>query len=307
MKYINAFLIIISLGLFACEDILEEDVSDKNVLLIAPANGIETDLQNIGFLWEKIENVNSYRLQIATPNFDQAVSVLLDSLVEGNSFRFSLIPGKYQWRVRAENSAYESEYSTNSFQIDSLVNPINQIIALVEPEDSSYFQSEAIIFTWIDLVGTVQYNFQITQLNSIVLDTSIFLNEFEYQPLEEGVFDWQVKAFNNLGESNFSKRSIIIDDTPPSPPQNMLPLNGGFILSDSVDFSWTSENNIAFDSLFLKNAITGNDINGFPRKTEGEFLSIPLSTGEFEWYLKSVDKAMNTGTKSQSNTFNVLN
>lgn len=107
----------LSFFFWACNDILEEDISKEHVTIIAPANGVETGFQSIGFFWESAEENRSFRIQIATPDFEEAVSVEVDSLLDKNSFIYYLEPGEYEWRVRAENSAYHSSYSTARFTI----------------------------------------------------------------------------------------------------------------------------------------------------------------------------------------------
>jgi hypothetical protein len=107
----------LSFFLWGCDDILEEDISTEQITIIAPANGVQSGLQNIGFHWESADEHRSFRIQVATPDFAQAVSVVVDSLVDKNSFKYKLEPGKYEWRVRAENSAFKSDYSTAAFSI----------------------------------------------------------------------------------------------------------------------------------------------------------------------------------------------
>ncbi len=105
---------------FSCEQILEEDIQKKEVELIIPANGIRLSIQNVGFLWEGIEGAESYRLQIANPDFNVPQTLLIDTLIRKKSFKHYLDIGRYEWRVRAENSVFQSKFSTFSFWVDSL-------------------------------------------------------------------------------------------------------------------------------------------------------------------------------------------
>lgn len=292
--------------IFGCNDILEEDVSAETIRLVSPANGIETDIQNIGFLWDKIENNNTYRLQVVTPNFQQPVSFLLDSLVNSNSFNLSLNPGEYQWRVRAENSAYFSDYSTNSFKIDSLSNPINQIIELLSPKDSAFSKGNT-IFSWTDLVGTVQYQFELIQNETLIIDSVLFANEIFISGIQDGNYYWRVKAFNALGESAFSERQITIDNTPPSAPTLNSPFNNQNVLADSVILIWNSSSDVVSDSIFLWNSVSNESVSLFPKSTNTKNLKIKLNSGDYSWYVKSLDRAGNVSDSSEVRQFSMVN
>lgn len=97
-----------------CEDVFEKDLSKKEVVLVAPGDSIRTSYEQQVFVWEEIEGATGYRLIIVSPQFERPERCLLDTLVAGRQFSFTLKPGEYQWRVRPENSAYEGIYSTRT-------------------------------------------------------------------------------------------------------------------------------------------------------------------------------------------------
>jgi hypothetical protein len=118
--WLLAFVFVIN----ACDDIIEvEDISDRTVTLVAPTNGAILSSGTIHFDWEPIEDAESYRIQIATPDFDAplqivADSTLADSTATNTTFSVSLNSGTYQWRVRAQNSDYHTNYTTRSFTVE---------------------------------------------------------------------------------------------------------------------------------------------------------------------------------------------
>ncbi|MEQ8518754.1 MAG: hypothetical protein RLN79_08430 [Cytophagales bacterium] len=116
----NLMYALVSILFISCEQILEEDIQKKEVELIIPANGIRLSMQNVGFLWEGIDGAESYRLQIVNPDFTVPQTLVLDTLIHKKSFRQYLDLGKYEWRVRAENSAYQSDFTTYVFWVDTL-------------------------------------------------------------------------------------------------------------------------------------------------------------------------------------------
>ena len=98
-----------------CAEMLEKDLSKKNVLLVAPSNGVtEPDSAAITFAWDSVDDAKNYRLQVAMPSFDSIVSLLADTTVYGTFFTLPALdsPGQYQWRVMASNTTSSTPFST---------------------------------------------------------------------------------------------------------------------------------------------------------------------------------------------------
>lgn len=113
------FFSIVILSIFSCEEIVEiEDISGERLRLLAPTDNSILDTTAVHFYWEPIpEDSVYYQIQIATPTFDNAVQIVLDSMLIPNELSATLDEKPYEWRVRAINSGYETAYSTNSFVI----------------------------------------------------------------------------------------------------------------------------------------------------------------------------------------------
>ena len=59
---------------YTCDDIIEvEDISDRTVTLVAPTDDAILSSGTIHFDWEPIEDAESYRIQIATPDFTEGI------------------------------------------------------------------------------------------------------------------------------------------------------------------------------------------------------------------------------------------
>lgn len=103
----------------SCDDIVGiDDISDNEVTIIAPSEGTVLNTLSPTFSWEILDGAETYQLQIATPSFENATQVVLDTTITSTNFSFSLDLGIYAWRIRAENSAYETPYTTQSFSIE---------------------------------------------------------------------------------------------------------------------------------------------------------------------------------------------
>ncbi|WP_323787692.1 hypothetical protein [Psychroserpens sp.] len=118
MKKMIVLMLIFGLTL-NCDDIIEiEDITNKQVEILAPSDNSVLVPSNITFSWTALEQVDSYHLQIATPNFENATQIIIDTLVVATNLSNELSLGDYQWRVRAQNSQYQTQYTTQNFSIE---------------------------------------------------------------------------------------------------------------------------------------------------------------------------------------------
>lgn len=110
----------------ACEDIFEvTDISNEQVQLLAPTNESVVTDSIVNFNWNGVEEAESYVVQIATPDFENATQFVLDTVITidstfvGNRISKRLLEDTYQWRVQAQNSAFSTEFSTSGFTVQN--------------------------------------------------------------------------------------------------------------------------------------------------------------------------------------------
>ena len=103
-------LLLICLGIWACEDIFEKDIRHKQVDVLAPPSGLETTRTTLTFVWNPLKGASDYRLIVVSPAFKWIESYLLDTVVP---------EGEYEWTVRGLNSAYESRDTISFFRVIS--------------------------------------------------------------------------------------------------------------------------------------------------------------------------------------------
>ena len=112
-------LIVVLFFVFSCEDIIEvENISNKTVSVLAPTNQSSLVITDVNFSWNTVEYAEFYKLQIAKPNFEEATQIVLDTSISKSNFIKTLDIGNYEWRVRAQNSDYQTIYTTQSFSIE---------------------------------------------------------------------------------------------------------------------------------------------------------------------------------------------
>lgn len=112
--------IFLPLALFfiCCEAIFLEDISEDTISIIAPAQNTTVSSGTIWFDWEELDGADSYQIQIAIPNFQEAQQLLLDSITTNLSISTDLTEGIHEWRVRGLNSEYETSYTITSFIVN---------------------------------------------------------------------------------------------------------------------------------------------------------------------------------------------
>jgi len=107
------------MSLLSCEDIIEVvDISESTVSVLAPTNDAVLNMNNLTFTWEAVEDAENYKLQIATPTFNEAIQIVVDTTLTSLNYIDTLENGDYEWRIRAENSDYQTAYTTQSFSIE---------------------------------------------------------------------------------------------------------------------------------------------------------------------------------------------
>lgn len=105
--------------LYSCEDIIAvEDISEETVAILAPSNNSIIQTDTITFSWQPIEFADTYHLQIATPDFETTQQIVEDTLITVSNFTKTLLPNEYQWRVKAINFAYETQFTRQNLTVE---------------------------------------------------------------------------------------------------------------------------------------------------------------------------------------------
>lgn len=203
---------------WACEDILEvPDISNATVVTLAPMDSSVLKTNAVGFNWEKVEEATAYRVQIATPDFEKTIQIVLDSIVVEDTLGNvatridqELVNGTYTWRVRAQNSDYETVYTVSSFQVDGDdeldVTPPNTP-QLAAPANGASLSQSSVSFTWTreDITGTAErdsiYIFSDESLTNLT-SKALGANKTYTTSLTSGTFYWYVRAFDAAGNQS---------------------------------------------------------------------------------------------------------
>jgi hypothetical protein len=285
--------------LAACEDIIEKDISNSAVTLIAPADGVDSEYFDITFYWEPVEGALHYRFQLAAPSFDKPVTFLMDSLVTNNYISLSLDSGGYGWKVRGENGYYATPYATARFNVIGSSDLTKQRIKVVSPLNNAHTNKQEILFKWEPVFLSDKY------ILTIEVDT--LYEKILYQPQHLAIAErkdahikWSVAAINQHSMLKSDVFHLFTDFTPPLGPKLIAPQKDTVFNSLPVTLMWEwEEAGLLMDSLFIFDHL-GNAMSNFPRPMESKLFVLTSSLlpqkGVFTWGVKSVDKAGNVST-----------
>lgn len=249
-------LIICSVFAFSCSEILEEELDNKQVKLIAPADSSINNEYAQTFWWSKIEGATKYNFQLVEGSFEQPVKIVADTNLVLEKFVLSLYPGAFQWRVKAFNSGYETPYSTRSFRIDST--SLDQQKVTIQVPKNETFHSGIINFSWDPLFGAGNYVLEVDHFtgnfsNPLFSDTisagsqSAF-SIFRDTKVPAGKYQWRIKGGNSL----FSDPGVFNINS--NAPVLSTPLAGATNLSSPVSLTWTAESGISSFTVLIQDS-----------------------------------------------------
>ena len=305
VKILYIIAVIFAIG---CEDVFEDDISESEFFLLAPADNLSTFNTNITYWWEYVEGARDYNLQVVKGSFDAIESLELDTVISENKYIYDMPSGVYQWQVIALNNSSCTYSNIHNLTVaDTTGNDILPI-TLIEPS-LEYYNTTELLFSWSYEGSSPSYRFEIRkgdwEDNDIVLSKIISVDSYT-ATLYEGTYNWGVKIEN--AEGNFITDEISIDTTAPSAPELTEPLDTEIITENTISFSWERETlngaPIEFDSLFISDENTFSAANTTGYKVEGSTTDITINDNDtYYWKVVSFDQAGNKGEFSEINEF----
>ncbi len=309
MKTINKlFFSILAIVAFSCDDILEEDITDDVVQIVSPANNAEIESNVVNFRWNNIDGADKYRIQVYGSN----QSMMLDTLVNPSSFTYPIRGGSYQWRIRAENSAYQSAYSLSSnFTIIETDDLSNQQMILNGPQNGYYFNNTNITCSWETLRAAEKYELELRNNSNgtVFTKTDLTTNSFTIPASEltqDAIYTWKVRAVNSTTNTLYATRNFSIDKVNPNQPQNVLPANNFTQNANQmIDFTWNMpadsgpvQSPIASYTIEFSRAAAFTTISQTSTISNPNFQQTFTELGDYFWRIKATDEAKNNSIYS---------
>ncbi|KAF2518528.1 hypothetical protein E0W68_09405 [Flavobacterium salilacus subsp. salilacus] len=303
------YILLPILLLLSCEEILlEDDISDETVLLIAPADNAQFFSTSITFTWGAIENGTEYRIQIAKPDFNNPLQIIADSVVDTTSFTTQLGIGNYQWRVQGVNSGYETAFSTRSLTVVSNEDFQSNTVALTSPANNIITNTATQNLVWQSVLGATQYNLQILDSNNNLVDEQDVTATSVSYTFSDGSYQWRVRATNGEQNTLYSSRNILIDTTVPNTPILNTPANSGNTSDNDITFSWSRTaiaGSAETDVIYIYNNSSLTDPAVYEGEETSPYTTSTLSNGTYYWYVKAFDEAGNESQQSSVFSFTI--
>ncbi|MCF8229285.1 MAG: hypothetical protein K9J24_10085 [Bacteroidales bacterium] len=302
------FILSSTIMLYACTEIFDYDIRNDKVELLSPPNNYQTDIATQSFYWNQVEFADRYILQIASPGFGWIEYFLVDTLLTKNSFSYTLYPGEFQWRVKALNNSYETDFTTHTLKIDSSNDISGETLQLLWPYEADTTNQLSIRFKWMPLYNATQYNFELYYQSNLILIEST-PNDTLTISLEagEGKYVWRTQAVNQISETQFSERYLYLDTTSPSQPVLIAPDNNSYLPDSATHMIWQrteDQGSRQFDSLFVyTDSLLVNE--KLKIRTNQTTYVDSLGTGTYYWRVRTFDIAGNSSTYSETWKFTI--
>lgn len=301
MKKIT-YLLLLCLTIFSCEEILlEDDISDAVVRLVAPVDNAQFSSTGITFTWEPLENGTQYQIQIAKPSFSEPLQIVTDNTTDTTSFTTQLNVGQYEWRVRAVNSGYASAYTTSKITVVSNDDFQSNSVTLSSPSNDIITNTASQNLAWQPVLGATGYRLQVlnTATSTIAFEQDVTVTNYAYT-FPEGNYQWKVRATNGSQNTLYSARSLLVDTTAPNKPALTSPANLSNTSDNNISFQWTRTplaGSVETDSIYIytnQNLITLQ----YKNRETSPYATSSLTEGTYYWFIKSFDQAGNISQQS---------
>lgn len=284
------------------------------VQIISPINNAEIESNVVNFRWNNIDGADKYRIQVYASN----QSMILDTLVNPSGFTYPMRGGDFQWRIRAENSAYQSSYTfPANFTIIETDDLGNQQMILSSPREGFYFNTTNVTLSWQALRAADKYQLDLTNMatGAIFPKPDITGNSVTFSATEltqDAKYTWKVKAENESSETLYATRSFSIDRVNPNQPQNSLPANNSRQSANlQLDFTWNMppdngvvQSPISYIIEFSNTADFGA-VTQTSNSLNPNFQQIFTQLGDYFWRVRATDEAGNIGANSSVFKFTI--
>ncbi|MXV50402.1 hypothetical protein GS399_05405 [Pedobacter sp. HMF7647] len=306
------WMIFLSFLMVSCKEFIEPSISGRKVGLLAPADSTVSGTYNQTFWWNQVEDALNYRLQIVAPSFDKVSRLVMDTVVSSNKFSFTLEPGIYQWRVRAENGSSKTGYSAASLTVFSSAIS-NQQVQLRSPQDGFLTNAASQIFQWDKMYGASRYRFQLDtnnfkDENNLVADEKVSGPESSFLFTKDGHYQWRVRAESDTAQSKWSTvYKIGFDNTSPQLVSLLNPADKA-VVGKPAKLSWEVIADAKSYELYVYKSDSVSLYSAtFPVIQSGTSYSFTEgASGETVfWKVRAVDAVGNKGVFSPLRSFSI--
>lgn len=301
--------------LWSCtKDFVVKDIKDASVTIIAPANNLSTANNTITFWWEEVDGAEKYNIQIVKPNFAAIQQLIVDTNITGDKFKYTLTPGTYQWRIKAKNSGGSTQFITYNLTVDTTSNLTGQLVSPIYPVNNYLTGNATIAFSWNSLASADNYEIQILNSSSTVVNYSTTAGLTYTATLTTGgSYTWKVRALNAFSISQYnSPLSFTVDLTSPGVSTLLSPTHASSV-KDTTYLKWTRSSSdtwidsvyVSFDSAF---STVASSAKVYASKIRINALNqtLGVTSSYYWWRVKAIDSVGNKAGYSNQLKFKLI-
>lgn len=313
MKFnLTISLLVAILGIFSsCDAIIEPSISKKTIQPEAPSDQYQSTSYTVNFWWDEVDHALSYHLQVVTSSFTSPGSLILDTIVNKNTFAFNFNPGNYQWRVLALNGSSQTPYSApRDFSVVA-TSIKQQTVKLTSPANNLVTNQSKVLFQWSSLYGATKYQLQIDtnnfiDENALIYNQAIPGQQYNFTFPKDQVYQWRVRAQNDTAQAQWSTVNIITyDHIPPAAVTLNSPADAS-TLPLPVSLQWGSVTGAVKYKLYVyKSDGTTLYSQNFPMVlTTGNYsFNLGNSGDKLYWTVTALDAAGNESAAATQRSF----
>jgi len=310
--YLFLCLLLLAVSIFSsCDAIIEPSISKKTIQPEAPSDQYQSTSYTVNFWWDEVDHALSYHLQVVTPSFASPGNLVLDTIVQKNTFAFNFNPGNYQWRVLAQNGSSQTAYSNpRSFSV-AATSIKQQSVQLTSPANNLVTNQGSVLLQWSNLYGATKYQLEIDTNNFANENTAVYNQvipgqQFSFTFPKDQVYQWRVRAENDTAQAQWSAINVITyDHTPPGAVTLNSP-SDGTTLPLPVNLQWGTVPGAAKYKLYVyKSDGTTLYSQSFPMVLTSNSYSFNLgnSGDKIYWMVTALDASGNESAASAQRSF----
>jgi hypothetical protein len=293
---------------YCTKDFIEPNISSKWVYIVSPQNNVTTSSVTPTFWWNLVDGARTYNLQIVSPSFASSNQFILDTMISGNKFVWTLQSSKtYQWRVAAFNTVSSTPYTTYTLSTDSTSNLLFQTVVITQPAQSpSYTNASVETIKWNAILAAKEYRLIVTNQgnNSNIKDTTLTTTSFS-TVLQQGSYLIQVRAQNSFSNTQYASVVVNVNRIPPAPSSLLTPADGASI-TGSDTLKWVRASGTVSDSIFINTDslfVSVSPITPVVSSVSTYVLTTAQSGTTYYWRIKSGDAEGNWSGFSSKRKF----
>lgn len=185
--------------------VISNDLTNQQVVLSSPQNDTFVNFTNVTLSWLSLPNATSYSIEVV--NISNGQQVYSNTAIAGTSVTLnvpSLTDGTYEWRVKAKNSATETQqYAARKFLIDTVIP--NQPQNAAPANNSVQIINQQLTFTWTIATDSgaaqspISYKIEFSNdINFATISQTSNASSTTFQQTfsTAGTYYWRVKAID---------------------------------------------------------------------------------------------------------------